>query len=693
MNHPAMRTAWSGLAFVAALACAPNTPAAAQQALVLSGGGARGLAHVGVLLRLEELGYDPDFVVGNSMGAVIGALYAAGYDAEQIRDRTLEIDWGEMFDPTPTLVGPDRDIRLPMLSFGLDLPERRVSRGLFGEWRINRALVRLLFDANARAGGDFDRLPRRYRSIAADLATGERVVLSSGDLALATRASMAYPGFFAPVLWQERVLIDGGIIDNLPTLEARRLGARHVIAVDVSRVPDSIPSQEPLSVAQRALELMVRRLHPDTVPPDILVAPATESALAGPAFPDDPLPLIELGFRAAEQELPPPAVRVDDADRRLPVAPDSFATLRIEAPDSALAALARQVFGSVAPGPYDVDGVLSSVDRLYSTGLFQGIWPRVVEPADSLAGPELVARLDAVSPLSLSLGAGFENDRGGRAWAALDHQTSIGRWPAVFSAAASTDGLERWAGLSTRVHALGRPSIAWSAGAHVKEHSVRTFAADVRSTTEVLRAGGWAGLEFPYILRERLITVDGVAEWVDPEDSVAGGAYGPRLRVSALPTQATVVGVPLVLEAGARWGVWSYRHLSLAGSRRVRWRRLRAAAVVDVRAVSEGAPSDAHPALGDQHAIPGLRWGEERGRARAVLGLDLALPAFMEGFARLRLRTGATTDRIDRWQRDFWVSGAQVGGFWRIPFGVLEVGYGLATTGDGRFDVSIGRPF
>ena len=95
----------------------------AQQALVLSGGSARGLAHVGVLLELEALGYDPDIVVGTSMGAVVGALYAAGHSPEEIRDRILAIAWGGMFDPTAVARGPDRELRLPIASFAR--PSRR----------------------------------------------------------------------------------------------------------------------------------------------------------------------------------------------------------------------------------------------------------------------------------------------------------------------------------------------------------------------------------------------------------------------------------------------------------------------------------------------------------------------------------------------------------------------------------------
>lgn len=669
-----------------------SAPAESQQALVLSGGSARGLAHVGVLQELEALGYDPDLVVGTSMGAVVGALYAAGHSPDEIRARILAIDWGEMFDPAAVVLGHTSVLRLPMTTFSLDLAQRRVSRGLFGEWRINRALVGLLFGANARAAGDFDRLARRYRAVAADLETGESVVLDSGDLARAARASMSYPGFFAPVRWGDRLLVDGGIADNLPVLEARRLGATTIIAVDLGRPRDEI-SQEPLAVAGRALQLMGRNMESDTALADILVLPDPAPAGVGPAFPDDPRPLIQAGREAARRDLPPAPLRDGGGERPLPPAPEHFAALRVEAPDSALARFVREVFSRVAPGPYDVPAVLAAVDRLYGTGLFAGVWPGVDAEGVEGGAPTLVVRVDAAARLSVAAAAGFENDRGGRAWAAVDRTASLASRPVVLRAALSTDGIERWGALSARLHTSARPAIAWSIGGHVQEASVRTFADDTRTTLEVFRSGGWAGIELPHLLRERLVTLTALAEWIDPEDARGANAFGPLLRITGLPTEARVVGIPLLVEAEARWGGMEYRRIELAGARAVAWPAFQAAALVDVRAIDGEAPVDVHPALGDEHAVPGLRWGEGRGRARVVGGVDLAVPIWASGFARLRLRSGAVADGPEQWERARWVTGALLGGVWRTPLGILEAGFGYATTGDGRLDVSIGRSF
>jgi NTE family protein len=205
--------------------------------VVLSGGGALGLAHVGVLSGLEELHVPVDCVTGTSMGAVIGGLYAAGYSPEELDRVARTLDW-----PSLLRDQPDRR-RLPYRRKVDDLTylvrwELGVSRdglvpptGIVPGHRIGSALRLLAL----RAGGidDFDRLGVPFRAVATDARTGETVVLGRGDLASAMRASMAIPGLFSPVEIDGRLLVDGGLVDNLPVNAARELGADVIIAVDL----------------------------------------------------------------------------------------------------------------------------------------------------------------------------------------------------------------------------------------------------------------------------------------------------------------------------------------------------------------------------------------------------------------------------------------------------------------------------
>lgn len=669
----------------------PASGLRAQQALVFSGGGSRGLAHTGVLFVLPERGYDPDLVVGTSMGAVVGALYAAGYDASEIREQITGVSWRGMFEPTPLIVGHERIVRYPMLTFDVSSGRYRVSRGLVGQWRINRTLAGLLFEANARSRGDFDRLPRRYRAIVADLKTGEAIALDSGDLALAARASMSVPGFFSPVEWSGRIFVDGGIAANLPTGFARRLGATEVIAVDVSRPQPDIHSLAPLAVVQRSLDLMQANTQRDTIKPDALVLPKIGPGFSGANFPDDPTFLIELGRTAAERDLPARATRTEVANRVVPPLPDSFSALVVEAPDSALAAYARAILSNVAPGRYSRNAIARALDQLYASGLIEAAWPRV-EDRENAAAPTLVVRIVGQPALAASVAGHFENDRGGRAWGVLDRYGAIANRPAVLSVAAGFETLLRTATLSSRIHSTGASMAAWSLGAFGQESSVRSFDEDVIETTDVLRAGGWAGIELPHILRKRAAIAAVRAELIKVEDGIDGLAVGPHLRWSSVDPPGQVIGIPFTLEAEWRWGDVEYNRFAAGGSFMLPLTPLQLAIVGDVRVVTRNAPPDVQPSLGAEHMIPGLQWGEHRGVVRAAAGVDTAYP-LLSGFVRTRLRTGTIADELDAIHETRWISGAEIGVFFPTPLGALDVRYGLATRGGGRFDVSLGQRF
>src|SRR5690606_36931981 len=157
---------------------------------------------------------------------------------------------------------------------------------------------------------------------------------------------------------------------------------------------------------------------------------------------------------------------------------------------------------------------------------------------------------------------------------------------------------------------------------------------------------------------------------IDPEDGGGAAAWGPVLRLAEVDAVMPVVGEPSFIEGEMRWGGLSYRRVAARISRTLAVSSFRTAVVADVRAVSSGAPLDEWPALGDDHAVPGLRWGEVRGRARAVGGVDVAHPLF-SGHARLRVRTGSVVMDFDEIDRSRWVTGGQLGVLWPIPLGKI----------------------
>ncbi|HKQ96862.1 MAG TPA: patatin-like phospholipase family protein [Candidatus Polarisedimenticolia bacterium] len=216
----------------------PRPDGKPRLALVLSGGGARGAAHIGVLKVLEELHVKPDFIVATSMGSIVGGLYASGYSPDELDNILAKTDWNDLFvdaverrDRSFRRKGDDATFLIPgKLRFKNWVPY--LPRSVFGGQQLELYLRGL--EIESRASGDFNDLPIPYRAVALDLSTGEGVVLDHGSVASAMRASMAVPGMFAPVVIDGRTLVDGGAAANLPIGIAQALGADAVIAVDIT---------------------------------------------------------------------------------------------------------------------------------------------------------------------------------------------------------------------------------------------------------------------------------------------------------------------------------------------------------------------------------------------------------------------------------------------------------------------------
>jgi len=206
--------------------------------LVLSGGGARGVAHIGVIKVLEELGIAPDMVIGTSMGSIIGGLYAAGWSSDDMQELVETIDWNNVFtdrvDRKDQSFRRKQDDRPVMIQGRLHFDGFKpvMPSGVIHGQRLE--LILRTVEALSPATTNFDELPIPFRAVAADVATGEAVVIDSGSLATAMRASMSVPGAVPPVVIDGRSLVDGGIAANLPVGIAQELGARSIIAVDIS---------------------------------------------------------------------------------------------------------------------------------------------------------------------------------------------------------------------------------------------------------------------------------------------------------------------------------------------------------------------------------------------------------------------------------------------------------------------------
>ena len=224
-----------------AAASSTVTPAASQRrpriGLVLSSGGARGAAHIGVLEVLHDLHIPIDAIAGTSMGAVVGGLYASGLSPKEIAAALTSINWQRAFSDRPPRnqlsfrrKEEDRNF-LVKLPLGISGGKLRLPRGLL-EGETLTMMLRSLTLPTERIK-EFDDLPTPFRAVATDLSTGEPVVMRAGDLTTAMRASMSAPGVFSPVEREGRLLVDGGIAENLPIDVAREMHVDVLIVVDV----------------------------------------------------------------------------------------------------------------------------------------------------------------------------------------------------------------------------------------------------------------------------------------------------------------------------------------------------------------------------------------------------------------------------------------------------------------------------
>ncbi len=184
--------------------------------LALGGGAARGIAHLGVLKALEERGLRADLVAGTSAGSIVGALYAGGHSYSDVAEIVRTVDWNDLVQPC-----------LPRL-------------GLVRADKLERRVDELL------GGRSFDELDIPFAAVAVDLVSGTEVVISDGNVAAAVRASCSIPGIFEPVVDGSRVLVDGGVLNDVPADVALSMGADCVLAVDLNsdmlspRVPESV---------------------------------------------------------------------------------------------------------------------------------------------------------------------------------------------------------------------------------------------------------------------------------------------------------------------------------------------------------------------------------------------------------------------------------------------------------------------
>jgi NTE family protein len=393
--------------------------------LVLGGGGARGAAHIGVLKELERLHIPIDAIAGTSMGAIVGGLYATGMNAEELEQLVSSLDWSAALSDQPAREDlsfrrkqDERDFPIN-LELGVRGGELLLPKGVIQGQKLDLLLRELTLHASQIS--DFDDLPIPFRAIAADIVTGDAVVMRSGDLTRSIRASMSVPAVFAPAAIDGRLLVDGGTVGNLPIDVMKRMDVDVVIAVDVEfplYKPEELNSV--LTISEQMLTIMIRKetlRQIDTLTDnDVLIRP--ELGTYASANFDDITETIGPGsdaVAAVSSRLTPHSLSQFDwqahlaARKKLPDPNQKLAFVRVIHDDLLDTKVLESKLRIEAGDDIDTALLARNANRLYGLELYEHVAYRLVEE-NGETGVEYKATAKSWGPNTLQFGVSLQDD-------------------------------------------------------------------------------------------------------------------------------------------------------------------------------------------------------------------------------------------------------------------------------------------
>jgi predicted acylesterase/phospholipase RssA len=694
-------------------------------ALVLSGGGARGLAHIGVLRVLDSLGLRPGLVVGTSMGALVGALYAGGLSGRQLDSLARRIPLEALFRRyAPITLMTAGDFATPVVilapAFVLEIRNRavRLQSPVAREPQINTLFNQLLLRANLTAGGDFDRLPRRFRAVATDMRSRSAVVLGAGDLAEAVRASIAIPVIFTPVRRDGQLLVDGGLSANEPIGVVRRVGVSRVLSVDVgTSMADSIGEVTTASMLAYLIDELFTQPPDPLGPGDLRIRPNLRRF--GPLEFSNAVvtSLIDAGYRAAAAALrgcPPSA-----------------------SPSSPVRPAIREAEAAF---------IADRLARLAEEGVYETVWlrPRRVEaPAASRITVDArfslltFAPVATLAPQRMAFGGlSYDSHEGARAWVAASSLAPVAGRVTVGSVLSAGEWRQRFLFTATGVRRHPLPTASKGAAPGVPEQValpdprsdappwstlVRNILRPELSLTgsrEVVRLYDDRGQERDRPSTRDLFVVAGVvgtpaAGWrlvlgpaahawstqsaALPRDEAARGlgAVVRGARLFSLPSAGPDLNTVPSVAAEAIW-LDSYRRMDVHADVRLQLRQL----ILRPRAAAgwgESLPLAALFTLGGSQGFPGLRTGERRGDQFVFASLAVLRRIRGPLYARAEVGRGQTLLARLRHPEMFSaaasgsVAGGELGLMADTPLGPFAVGYGAASNDRPVFKIRLGN--
>jgi predicted acylesterase/phospholipase RssA len=663
-------------------ACAP-----ARTALVLSGGGAKGLAHIGLLRALDSLGARPDFIVGTSMGSIVGALYATGLTGAEIDSVVRSSPGGTLIRSFRPIAPRSLGVLQPMVSFAADEGMAGFQTGAVAEREVDGLLTRLLLLGNLRAGGNFDSLPIPFRAVATDFRARVPVVLGTGDLALAVRASIAIPLIFPTVDVDGRTLVDGGLTANIPVEIARQLGATRVIVSDVSGpLPDSVPLASTGAVAQRLMDYVFEQPAAPLGPEDVYVRHDV-GGFGGLDFSAEPArALLAIGRRTADSVLASAtclAPLAGDAPLRYRAVPRHVGRIVATDGHGDAAKVLRDL--GFRPGDSIPWGeVWERMSRLAESEQIDGVW---LYPSGSGDTVSFAPRLRHAPGLSAFGGFAYDNTLGGRVWLAgvsenlmqlglgLSSRLALGGLRSELELGARKNLRYRWRVLA--------PTLLATAA----EEKVPLYDAEGSDTgsIRVRELVGFAGLDRAYGHGWRMrVGIEG-RTWDEPIGSNSAG--GLLLRMERFDDWDAPRGF-----ADVRW-TDVYRF----GLGELRW-PFRFGERFGVRTLTRVGLGEALPPhlafmLGGDDGFPGIRPAQLRGDREVSAQGQFWARIFGSLEATVELGVGRIATGGPLVNSDGWLSGVRVGARMNTPLGPLSAAHGWASDGNQSWFVRFFRWF
>jgi predicted acylesterase/phospholipase RssA len=698
-------------------------------ALVLPGGGVKGMVHVGVIKMLDSLGIVPDIVIGTSMGAFVGGMYASGYSGAEIERLTRQYSIGAYIGryaprgPRAFAISGASGASLlgsqlpgeptPIMLLRQEDGTFVVATSLADEGAINLLLSALLVRGDLIARGSFDSLPIPFRAVATDLHTGVRVTLDHGDLAQAIRASVAIPFVFEPVTIDGRQLVDGGLSENVPVRLARELGATRVILsrLDGSGTNDSTSRG---AAAGGTLDMLIDRIfldaHPPLGPGDVEVSTNVSDITNLDFSPGVVAQLIERGAAAA-RAIPaasclPGRVRVahllppvSSAIVTQNAAPGAANLLRsaVRPTGSRLPAWLRQSSASPAPDTsrLALDTVQARLAHAGTSGSLRALWLSPQRATgDSVAFDPIIRWADE---RTIGAGAAYDNDLGAQAWVAIANRHAILRrgFPALESGGRLTLGTRRQEGFislrrsDTDVTYSVSPFALLMVGRESEPFFVES-PGGVSTQVELPTASDQLlqlGMDVPINAKWTVQTGALVRRWRGglTEPGRTPTPIGVELRVDHADDTKPQFG-RLDLEWNQR-----YRRASAHFSLLTKTPFARFTSTLRAGAASVEAPYSAWFLLGGTDGFPGLNVGESIGTWAASYMLDGAHHLYGPLNTQVTAMTGTVSRNASRAFGGEWLFGARLGIGADSPIGPVRLQYGFSTNGRRQWFARIGR--